>query len=83
MDLLEKLFLINTAELSLNSANSGNLKITEPLIELNLKILSLHVSYWRCGSMLVSHTRGGCVAGSIPFNVMKNIFVTEFSETFR
>ena len=39
-----------------------------------------------CGSILVSHTRGGCVPGSSPFAVMTNIFVTdfnEFSETFR
>ena len=36
-----------------------------------------------CGGILVSHTRGGCVAGSSPFTVMTNIFVTEFSETFR
>ena len=76
-------FFLNRTELSLNSANSGNLKITEALYGLNLKILSLHVSWWHSGSILVSHTRGGCVAVSSPFTVMTNIFVTEFSETFR
>ena len=48
--------------------------------------MSLHVSCWCCSSILVSHTRGGCVAGSNPFTIMTNIFVTEFSEfseTFR
>ena len=74
---------LNRAELSLNS---GNLKITEAWIGLNLKILSLHVSCWNCGSILFSHTKGGCVAGLSPFNVMAYMFVTEFrefSETFR
>ena len=32
------------------------------------------------GSILVSYTRGGCVAGSSPFTVMTNMFVIEFSE---
>ena len=76
-------FFLNRAELSLNSVNSGNPKITEPWIGLNLKILSLHVSCWCCGSILVSLTRPGRVAGSSSFTVMTNIFVTEFSETFR
>ena len=76
-------FFLNRAELSLNWANSGNLKITERWIGLNLKILSLHVSCWCCVNILVSHTRGGCVAGSSPFTVMTNIFVTEFREKFR
>ena len=79
-------FFLNRADVSLNSANSGNLKINEAWIGLNLKILSLHVSCWHCGSLLVSHTRGGCVVGLSPFTVMTNIFVTEFrefSETFR
>ena len=70
-------FFLNRAELSLNSAN---LKINEAWIGLNLKILSPHVSCWCCGSILVSHTRGSCMAGSSPFIVMTNIFVTEFSE---
>ena len=39
-----------------------------------------HVSCWCCGSILVSYTRGGWVAGSIHFTVIANIFVTEFSE---
>ena len=34
----------------------------------------------RCGSILVSYTRSGWVAGLSPFTVMANIFVTEFSE---
>ena len=33
-----------------------------------------------CGSILVSYTRGGWVAGLYSFTVMTNIFVTEFSE---
>ena len=37
-------FFLNRVELSLNSAKSGNLKIIEAGIGLNLKILSLHVS---------------------------------------
>ena len=74
-----KLFL-NRAELSLNSVNSGILEITEAWTGLNLKILSLHVSCWCCGSILVSHKRGDCVAGSSHFTVMTNIFVTEFRE---
>ena len=52
-------FFLNRAELSLNSANSGSLKITAALVRLNLKILFLHMSCWHCGSILVSHTRGG------------------------
>ena len=76
-------FFLNRAELSLNSANSRNLKITERWIGLNLMILSLHVSCWCCVNILVSHTRGGCVAGSSPFTAMTNIFVTEFCEKFR
>ena len=39
----------------------------------------MYVSWWRCGSMLVSYTRGGWVAGSSPFNVII-FFVTEFAE---
>ena len=35
-----------------------------------------HVSSWRCGSILISYTRGGWVAGSSPFSVMTNIFTT-------
>ena len=38
-----------------------------------------HVSCWRCGSMVVSYTRGGWVTGSNPFNVI-NFFVTEFTK---
>ena len=34
----------------------------------------------KCGSILASHGRDGYVAGSSPFIVMTNIFVTEFSE---
>ena len=48
---------LNRAELSLNSANSGNLKIAEAWTGLNLKTLSLHVPCWHCGSILVSHTK--------------------------
>ena len=33
-----------------------------------------HVSCWCCGSILVSYTRGGWVAGSNPFTIMTNIF---------
>ena len=66
-------FFLNRAELSLNSANSGNQKITEAWIGLNLKI---HVSCWCYGSMLLSHTRAGCVAGLSPFTVMTNIFLS-------
>ena len=72
-------FFLNRVELSLNS---GNLKITEAWIGLNLKILSLHVSCWCCGSILGSHAWGGCVAGSSPFTVIVTEF-NEFSETFR
>ena len=75
-------FFLNRTELSLNSGNSGNMKITEAWIGLNLKILFLHVSCWYCSSILVSHTRGGFMADFSPFTVMTNIFVTEFSETF-
>ena len=32
-----------------------------------------HVSCWNCGSILVSYTRGGWVAGSSHFTVMTNI----------
>ena len=73
-------FFLNRAELSLNSVNSGNLKITEAWIWLNSKILSLHVSCWHYSNTLVSQTKGGCVAGPSTFTVMTNIFVTEFSE---
>ena len=38
------------------------------------------MSCWHCGSILISHTRRGSVAGSSPFTVMTNIFFTEFSE---
>ena len=44
------------------------------------------MSCWHCGSILVSYTIGGWVAGLSLFTVMTNIFVTEFSEfseTFR
>ena len=34
----------------------------------------------RCGSMLVSYTRGGWVVDSSTFTVMTNIFVTELRE---
>ena len=36
-----------------------------------------HVSWWHCGSILVSNTRGGRFE---PFTVMTNIFVTKFAE---
>ena len=48
-------------------------KITEAWIGVNLKILSLTCDCWCCGSILVSYTRGGWVAGSSPFTVMTNI----------
>ena len=75
--LLPMEFCLNRTELSLNSLNSGNLKVTEARIVLNLNILSPHVSCWCCGSIPVSHTRDGCVTGLSPFTVMTNIFVTE------
>ena len=31
-----------------------------------------HVSCWRCGSILVSYTRGGWVTGSSPFTVLNS-----------
>ena len=49
----------------------GNWWITEAWIGLNLKIWLSHVSSWHCGNMLFSHTRGGYVRGSNPFNVIK------------
>ena len=56
-------FFLNGEELSLNSAklvNSGNLKITEVWIGINLKILCLtHVTCWYCGIIPVSYRRGG------------------------
>ena len=67
-------FFLNRAELSLNSANSGNLKITETRIWAQFK------DPVSTGVLLASwpHTRGGCVAGLSP------IFLSlEFSETFR
>ena len=39
-----------------------------------------HMSCWRCGSILVSHTRVGWVVGPSPFTVMTNIFVSEYLE---
>ena len=39
-----------------------------------------HVSSWQCGSILISHTRGGCVADSSPFNCNQIFFVAEFSK---
>ena len=71
--LLPMEFCLNRTELSLNSVNSGNLKVTEARIVLNLNILSLHVSCWCCDSILVSYTRDGCVRGLSPFTVMTNI----------
>ena len=38
------------------------------------------MSCWHCGIILSSYTRGGWVAGSSPFTLMSNIFVTEFAE---
>ena len=58
-----------------------------PLVMSSIKSMSLEFSLngtgIHCGSILVSHTRGGWVASPSPFTVMTNIFVTEFSETFR
>ena len=80
-------FFLNWVELSLNSANPRNLKITEVWIGLTLKRSCLsRVCCWCFGSILVSYTRCGYAVGSSPFTVMTNIFVTEFSEfsaTFR
>ena len=70
LELME--FFLNGAKLSLNSANSGKLIITEAWNRLNLKIWLSHVSSWHCGSMLVSDTRGGWLGrGSSPFTVIK------------
>ena len=40
-----------------------------------------HMLCWRCGSMLVSHERGGW--DSNPFAVMTIFFVTEFTENIK
>ena len=69
-------FFLNRAELSLSSANSGNLKIPEAWFGLNLKVLSLHVF---AGAVVASWSLTQVVAGSSSFTVMTNIFVTEFS----
>ena len=44
-----------------------------------LKSYLSHVSCWCRDSILVSHTRGGWVAGSSLLTIMTNIFVPEFS----
>ena len=54
------------AELPLNSANSANL-----INHWSMNWTISHVSCWQCGGILVSYTRGGWVAGSSPFTVMK------------
>ena len=53
---------------------------TEAWIGLNLKILSLTCL---AGTVVASWSFTQEVAGLSPFTVMTNVFVTEFSETFR
>ena len=47
-------------------------------VNLNLKILSLYMCL--AGTMIASWSLMQEVAGSSPFTVMANIFVTEFAE---
>ena len=74
------------AELSLNLASSGNL-INHWSINWYQFREQRQQDMWETGgSILVSYTRGGWVAGSSPFTIMTNILLTEFSkfsETFR
>ena len=60
-------FFLNGAELSLNPVNSGNLINHWSMNWAQRSCLS-HLSWWHCGSILFSYTRGGWVAGSSPFN---------------
>ena len=53
----------------------GIWQIIEEWIGLHLKILSLKVSCWHCGSILVSYTSGGRFK-----LLMTNIFVIDFTE---
>ena len=43
---------------------------TDKSLKHELGFNLLHVSYWHCGSMLVSYRRAGWVAFSSPFNVI-------------
>ena len=65
---------------SLNSANSGSLIYHWSMNWVQFKYPVFHKFF--AGTMVASwsYTRGGWVAGLNPFNVMRNIFVTEFSE---
>ena len=67
-----------TLEFFLNEIREADKSLKHELGSISGSCLS-HVSCWCCGSMLVSYTRGGWVAGSSPFNVI-NFFVTEFAE---
>ena len=65
-------FFLNGAELLLNSVNSEKM-INHPNMNwAQFKDPISHMCHmcWHCGSMLVSYTRGGRVAGSSPFNVI-------------
>ena len=60
----------------------SNKSLKHELDSISRSCLS-HVSYLHCGTILVFYTRGGWVAGSSPFTVITNIFVTEFSENIK
>ena len=61
----------------MNSANSGNLINLISLFKDPMSHMSL------AGTVVASSSLTQVVAGSSPFTVMTNIFVTEFNETFR
>ena len=66
-------YFLNGAELSLNSLNAVNSGNQINQWSMNWDQLT-HGSCQRCGSILVSNTRGGWVVVSSTFTVMKNIY---------
>ena len=69
---------LNGAEFSLNSANSGNLRNHWSMNWAQFKDPVSHMCL--AGTVVAAWSLTQEVAGSSPFTIMKNIFVTEFSE---
>ena len=70
-------FFLNGAELSLNSENLMK------HCSMNWAQFKDPISHMSCGTVVASWSFTQEVAGLSPFTVMTNVFVTEFSETFR
>ena len=71
------IFLVLTLKLPIQTSLS-----VAPKLPVSLCSGAKCINCRKTSTPLVSYTRGGWVVGSIPFTVITNIFLTEFSKNF-